>query len=74
MYGPTDRCPVNLKKVAEGAGPGYYEQEGQFDRFHGGFYFTSRKMPDYVPDTAGPYIAQISGFGGPKWTIGSKDA
>jgi hypothetical protein len=70
--GPTDRCPVDTEKERKKPGPGYYEQPGQFDKFRTGFYFTSRMMDDYVPDTAGPYVRQFSGLEGPKWTIGQK--
>jgi hypothetical protein len=31
-------------------------------------------MDGYEADTAGPYIGQVSGLAGPRWTIGSKDA
>jgi hypothetical protein len=74
FYGPTDRCPVDLKKVAKQPGPGDYELERNFDRLTSGYYFTSRMMDDFVPDTAGSFIGQISGIQGPKWTIGSKNA
>lgn len=74
FYGPSDRCPVDLEKEAEKPGPGYYDEKGQFEVFRRGYYFTSRKMNDYVPDTAAPYHDQASTLGGPKYTIGSKDA
>jgi hypothetical protein len=74
FYGPTDRLELHLEKEVEKPGPGYYEQRGQFEKFRRGFYFTSRTMDDYVPDSDGSYVPQISGLGGPKWTIGAKDA
>jgi hypothetical protein len=73
FYGPPDRCPVDLEKEAKKPGPGYYEQPGQFDKFRTGYYFTSRMMDDFVPDTAGPYVQQFSGLAGPKWSIGLKN-
>jgi hypothetical protein len=73
FYGPTDRCPVDLKKVAKEPGPADYEGD-PVGRPRTGFYFTSRMMDDFVPDTAGTYVGQVSGLAGPKWTIGTKNA
>jgi hypothetical protein len=73
FYGPTDRCPVNLDHEKQKPGAGYYEQPGQFERFERGYYFTSRTMDDFVPDTGAPYQGQRSTLGGPRWTIGSKN-
>ncbi|OHS99821.1 hypothetical protein TRFO_33649 [Tritrichomonas foetus] len=74
FYGPTDRAPVDLEKEKKKPGPGYYEEKGQFEVFRKGYYFTSRDMDDFIPDTDGNFIGQISSLGGPKYTIGSKDA
>lgn len=74
FYGPTDRCPVNTEKEKQKPGPADYEKVRDFDKFERGYYFTTRKMDDFVPDTAGPYVGPTSSLGGPKWTIGSKDA
>ena len=74
FYGPNDRCPVDLEKEKEKPGPGYYEEKDKFYEFKRGYYFTSRKMDDFIPDTDGGYVAQFSTLGGPKYTIGSRDA
>ncbi|KAK8875468.1 Outer dense fiber protein 3-like protein 2 [Tritrichomonas musculus] len=76
FYGPTDRFPAGpeLNKEKEKPGPADYDSnKGSFYQFNRGYYFTSRKMEDYVPDTAGPYIEQKSSLGGPKYTIGKKE-
>lgn len=74
FYGPTDRCIVDLAKESEKPGPADYDaRPGEFDVFRTGFYFTSRNLDSYTPDTAAPYMGQISSLGGPRWTIGLKD-
>ena len=72
ILGPTedDRAPINFKKEAEKPGPGYYDdQPTNFERPRTGYYFTSRMMNDFVPDTAAPYYPAQSTLGGPKFVI-----
>ena len=73
FLGPSSRCPINIDQETYSPGPGYYEERGQFERPRTGYYFTSRMMEDFVPDTAGPYYAAKSTLGGPKYTIGKKE-
>lgn len=71
--GPTSRGPIDEAKAAEEPGPADYVPNRAFDKFERGYYFTSRMMEDYVPDTAAPYHDTKSTLGGPKFTIGQKE-
>ena len=74
FYGPEDRSLIDARKEREKPGPGAYDETREFDTIRKGFYFTSRNFDEYIADTSAPYIGQISGLGGPRWTIGNKDA
>ena len=73
FYGPTDRSIINSEKERNKPGPASYTKKRELDEFKTGFYFTSRKMEDFVPDTDGSYVAPYSTLGGPKYTIGNKE-
>jgi hypothetical protein len=74
FYGPSERSGLDGRRDGDGPGPGKYGQGGGFGHPRRGFAFTSRPVKDYVSDTDGSYVAPFSALGGPKWTIGSKDA
>jgi hypothetical protein len=73
FVGPADRCPVDLRKEAQRPGPGYYEAPVGLGAGTRGCALRPRPRDDMKVDTAAPYYAAPSTFGGPKFTIGLRD-
>ena len=71
--GPSDRSLINEREAVRTPGPADYRFNRDLDKFERGFYFTSRKMEDFVPDTDAPFHDIPSTLGGPKFTIGNKE-